>query len=284
MPLVEIRVAFCILAVMKKISFLVFLLLATLSSFASIDTLLVYSKHMNKSIKVIVIKPANAAAKDSLPVVYLLHGHSANYRQWLDEAPSIVQQSKDMQAILVLPDGGYNSWYFDSPINPSIQYETFIVKELIPFIDAAYATKANRNFRAITGLSMGGHGAFYLAMRNQAVFGNAGSICGGLDLRPFPNNWQLNKVLGDLSTQPENWEKNTVINLIDSIDVSKLNLIFDCGIADFFLGVNRAMHQKLLQKKIPHDYTERPGSHNTAYWSNSIHYQLMYFQHQFSKN
>jgi enterochelin esterase-like enzyme len=50
------------------------------------------------------------------------------------------------------------------------------------------------------------------------------------------------------------------------------------------LNVNRAMHQKLLSKKIPHDYTERPGNHNAAYWGNSINYQLLYFQHQFSKN
>ena len=277
MPLVEIRVAFCIFAVMKKISFTYLFLFAALSSFGSIDTLLVYSKQMNKSIKVIVIKPDINATKTPLPVIYLLHGHSANYRQWLNEAPSIVQQGKDMQAILVLPDGGYNSWYFDSPINPLIKYESFIVKELVPFIDSAYSTKADRNYRAITGLSMGGHGAFYLAMRNQSVFGNAGSIAGGLDIRPFPNNWQLNKVLGDISTSSDNWEKNTVINLMDNLDITNLNLIFDCGISDFFLGVNRSMHQKLLQKKIPHDYTERPGAHNIAYWSNSINYQLMYF-------
>ncbi len=284
MPHVEIQVAFSILAIMKKISFTCLFLFAALLSFASIDTLLVYSKQMNKSIKVLVIKPDLPSANIQMPVVYLLHGYSANYNQWLNEAPSIIQQGKDMQSILVLPDGGYSSWYFDSPINTAVRYESFIIKELVPFIDSAYSTKADRNYRAITGLSMGGHGAFYLAMRNQTVFGSAGSVCGGLDIRPFPNNWQLNKVLGDLSANAENWEKNTVINLIDSIDISNLNLIFDCGLSDFFLNVNRAMHQKLLLKKIPHDYTERPGTHNTAYWSNSINFQLMYFQHQFAKN
>lgn len=239
---------------------------------------------MNKSIKVVVIKPAKMESSNKYPVVYLLHGHSANYSQWIKEAPSIVQQGNDMQAILVLPDGGYNSWYFDSPINPTIRYESFIVKDLVPYIDSAYPTNADRNYRAITGLSMGGHGAFYIAMRNQSLFGSAGSVCGGLDIRPFPNNWQIDQLIGTIQEYPQNWEKYTVINIIDSIDVANLNLIFDCGLADFFLNVNRALHQKLLAKKIPHDYTERPGSHNTAYWSNSINYQLLYFQHQFAKN
>ncbi len=260
------------------------LLIAVVNTNAAVDTVLVYSKQMNSSIKVIIIKPNKMESSIKYPVVYLLHGHSANYRQWLIEAPSIVQQGNDMQAILVLPDGGYNSWYFDSPINPSIRYESFIVKELVPYIDSAYSTNADRNHRAITGLSMGGHGAFYIAMRNQSIFGSAGSVCGGLDIRPFPNNWQINQVLGPFNQTPENWEKNSVINLMDSIDIKDLNLIFDCGLSDFFLNVNRAMHQKLLTKKIPHDYTERPGTHNTAYWSNSINFQLLYFQHQFAKN
>jgi S-formylglutathione hydrolase FrmB len=268
---------------MKKYWLILFFLLGYIHSNASIDTVLVYSKQMNKSIKVLVIKPANYTKAIPLPVVYLLHGHGANYRQWLNNAPSIVQQGHDMQAILVLPDGGYNSWYFDSPVNPTVRYESFIVKELVPFIDSAYSTKTDRNHRAITGLSMGGHGAFYIAIRNQSIFGSAGSVCGGLDIRPFPNNWQINQLIGTIQANPENWEKYTVINLIDSIDISGLSLIFDCGLSDFFLNVNRAMHQKLLDKKIPHDYTERPGNHNPAYWGNSINYQLLYFQHQFAK-
>jgi S-formylglutathione hydrolase FrmB len=269
---------------MKKIVLVLLLFIGSFHAIASIDTLMVYSKSMNKHVKTLVIKPDSYANNIPMPVVYLLHGYSGNYRHWLDEVPSIVQQSNNMQSILVLPDGGYYSWYFDSPINPAMRYESFIVKELVPYIDSAYSTKADKNFRAITGLSMGGHGAFYIAMRNKTIFGSAGSICGGLDIRPFPNNWQISQVLGSFNQFQETWEKYTVINLIDSIDVSDINLIFDCGLSDFFLNVNRAMHQKLLGKKIPHDYTERPGTHNTAYWGNSISYHLLYFKNQFSKH
>jgi len=77
------------------------------------------------------------------------------------------------------------SWYFDSPIDKEMNYETYVSKELIGAIDTKYNTLANRESRAITGLSMGGHGAFYLAFRHQDIWGAAGSMSGGLDIRPI---------------------------------------------------------------------------------------------------
>jgi S-formylglutathione hydrolase FrmB len=236
---------------------------------------------MNKSIKVVVIKPK---LNKKLPVVYLLHGHGGNYAAWLKDAPQLQQRATETEAILVMPDGGYNSWYFDSPIDQTVRYESFITKELIPYIDSAYTTLANKDYRAITGLSMGGHGAFYLAIKHKELFSAAGSICGGLDIRPFPNNWQINKVLGSITTHKENWEKNTIINLIDSLKDGDLHLVFDCGIDDFFFPVNQQVHQKMLNLKIKHDYITRPGTHNGAYWKNSIDYHLLYFKKHFMLN
>lgn len=262
----------------KNLLFIILILGIAIHTKASVDTLLVYSKKMHKYIKTVVIDPDKSK---KLPVIYLLHGHSANYAQWVNDAPQMVKKATETGAIFVMPDGGYNSWYFDSPIDSSVRYETFITKELIPFIDSAFATKANRNNRAITGLSMGGHGAFYLALKHKDLFAAAGSICGGLDIRPFPNNWQISKVLGSINTDSQNWEKNTVINLIDSLKNNELQLIFDCGFDDFFLPVNRAVHEKLLAAKIQHDYIERAGTHNAAYWGNSIDYQLLFFRKKF---
>jgi S-formylglutathione hydrolase FrmB len=56
---------------------------------------------------------------------------------------------------------------------------------------------------------MGGHGALNLAFKHQDVFGAAGSMSGGVDIRPFPNNWDMAKQLGTYAEQPERWEKNT---------------------------------------------------------------------------
>lgn len=251
---------------------------------ATVDTLSVFSAQMNKPVKVVVIQPDQSDKTKPLPVIYLLHGFGGNYASWLRDAPQLKQKANEMQALLVLPDGGRGSWYFDSPVNPSVKYESFIVNELVPFIDANYTTIHSRTFRAITGLSMGGHGAFYLALRHKDIFGAAGSICGGVDFRPFPANWDLSKVLGPIDQYADNWNKNTVVNMVDSLKSGELQLIFDCGVDDFFLNVNRALHQKLGDQKVAHDYIERPGAHNSAYWRNSIDYQLVFFKKYFSAN
>ena len=260
------------------------LLLVVLLVHASVDTISIYSKAMNKPISVVIVKPNEIAKNEKIPTVYLLHGHGANYKQWITAAPQIEKTSNKMKALLVLPDGGYNSWYFDSKIDTSCKYETFIINELIPYIDANFPTINNRNARAITGLSMGGHGALYLAIKHQNLFAAAGSICGGVDIRPFPKNWDIAKKLGTIESYPSNWEKNTVINLVDSLKNGDLNIIFDCGTDDFFVSANRAFHKKLLAKKIAHTYTERPGKHNSNYWGSSIDYQLIYFKNWFADN
>jgi len=122
-----------------------------------------------------------------------------------------------------------------------------------------------------------------LAIRRQGVFVAAGSICGGGDIGLFPEKWYLNKKLGDTVCCMVNWDKNTVMNVVDQLQNGRLALIMDCGVGDFFIEVNRHLHQKLLEKKIDHDYTERPGEHNKAYWSNSIAYQLVFFRKFFDK-
>ncbi len=247
---------------------------------AKTDTIAVYSKRMQKPIKVVVIQPDKIAKDKKLPVVYLLHGHGGNHKAWLQSAPQLEAKANLLNMLLVMPDGSRNSWYMNSPINPAIQYESFMVNELVPYIDSAYNTNLKR---AITGLSMGGHGAFYLSFRNKGVFGAAGSICGGVDIRPFPKNWEINQLLGDINEQPANWEANTVINIADNLKADDLRIIFDCGYGDFFLSVNRALHQKLLKNKIPHDYTERPGAHTSAYWGSSIDGHLLYFSKYFKE-
>ena len=131
--------------------------------------------------------------------------------------------------------------------------------------------------RAITGLSMGGHGALYLAFRHPDIFGSAGSTSGGVDFRPFPENWELSERLGKYEEYPENWENNTVINMTHLIRPGQINLIIDCGTEDFFYEVNCNLHEKLLKEGIPHDFHVRPGVHWWTYWRNSIQYQILYF-------
>jgi S-formylglutathione hydrolase FrmB len=269
---------------MKNIvSILVCLFFVIVSNAARVDTIVVYSNEMHKNIKVAVVVPDRAAGKTGIkfPVVYLLHGYSGNYGSWLKDAPQLQSRADQYQVMLVCPDGGYGSWYYDSPINDSIKYETFITKELLPYIDSNFPTSANKDHRAITGLSMGGHGGLFLGMRHGNLFGNAGSVCGGVDIRPFPNSWDIKKSLGTIIEYPQNWTNYSVVTIAKNLKPGQLHIIFDCGVSDFFIDVNRSLHQVLLSNKIDHDYTERPGGHNKAYWSNSIDYQLQFFAKSF---
>lgn len=266
----------------KKIIFL--LTLNQLFIYASqVDTLIVQSESMNKSISNIVILPDNYSEENQLPVIYLLHGYSDNHETWINNAPKIKEYADKYNVIIVCPDANYSSWYFDSPIDDSIKYETYISSELVKSVDRNYNTIDNRNGRAITGLSMGGHGAFYLSFKHQDVWGAAGSISGGVDIVPFPSSWDISKQLGKYSDFTENWKNNSVINMVDLLQKDNLKLIFDCGIDDFFYDANFRLHNTLKEKNIPHDYTERPGMHNWDYFSNSVEYHILFFKRYFNK-
>ncbi|MEP7277718.1 MAG: alpha/beta hydrolase-fold protein [Bacteroidota bacterium] len=258
-----------------------FFLFIQQSKAAIVDTVDTYSASMKKNIKAVVIRPADYTALKEMPVVYLLHGYSDNYADWITRAKGIEKAADDFHMMIVCPDGGYGSWYWDSPVDPAFQYETYISNELVNWIDGKYKTIKNRKGRAITGISMGGQGALYLAFHHQDIFGAAGSMSGGVDIRSFPNNWDMAKRLGSYREQPERWEKYAVINLLYLLQPNSLALIIDCGTEDFFFRVNENLHEQLLMRNIPHDFITRPGGHNWRYWNNSIEYQLLFMYHYF---
>ncbi len=269
---------------MFRLLFLLFISNVALA--AKVDTLEIYSPSMRKTIKCLVVLPENYTfGGQPYPVLYLLHGWSGNFAGWLGDAPQLREHADRQQMLIVCPDGGYDSWYLDSPVDSAVRYETHIAKEVVLNVDYYYHTRRDRAGRAISGLSMGGHGALYLAIRNPDVFGAAGSMAGGLDLRPFRrNDWDLQGVLGKPDEYWDNWETHSVVNLVPRLKDVGLQLIIDCGLDDFFLETNREMHRRLLEADIPHEYTERPGEHNDAYWGNAVDYQVVFFSKFFQKN
>lgn len=272
---------------MMKKKNLLFLVLAfvTLPFYAAkVDTVLVKSPSMNKDIKVVIVTPDIAIGNKAkaCPTVYLLHGYSGNAETWVKIKPNLPEIADEKGIIFVCPDGK-NSWYWDCPKNKDFKYETFISSELINYIDNNYNTIPNKNNRAITGLSMGGHGALFNAMRHKDIFGAAGSTSGGVDIRPFPQNWDMNKHLGEMAANKQSWDEHTVINQINKINTGDLALIIDCGEGDFFLEVNKNLHNRLLARGIDHDFILRPGVHNNQYWKNSIDYQILFFSKYFNQ-
>ncbi|MDD2437703.1 MAG: alpha/beta hydrolase family protein [Massilibacteroides sp.] len=267
---------------MKKLSSLLFLFACSVYTLyaAKVDTVMVHSDSMNKGVEAIVVMPSGIKA--NIPVIYLLHGYSGDARSWIGLKPNLPEIADQMGIAFVCPDGK-NSWYWDSPKDPSSCYETFVAKELVSYVDANYPVKKDRSGRAITGLSMGGHGAMWLGLRHKDVFGAAGSTSGGVDIRPFPNNWEMSTLLGDESSNRDLWEQYTVINQIDRLKNGDLAIIIDCGYGDFFYEVNQDLHKKLCKYQIDHEFQVRPGVHNADYWRNSIDFQILFFKKFFDR-
>jgi len=270
---------------MKRLLFLsIGILLSLQHTFAAkVDTVTTFSASMKKNVKAVVITPDGYAQAKNLPVVYLLHGAGDSYSGWIKRVPAIQKYADDYQTIIVCPDGNVTSWYFDSPVDPEWKYETYVATELVNWVDQNYKTIKDRKGRAITGLSMGGHGALYLSFKHQDVFGAAGSMSGGVDITPFPLNWNIAKRLGDYDKYPERWKENAIVNMTHLLVPNRLALIIDCGKEDFFYQVNIKLHEQLDYNNIPHDFIIRPGVHNWDYWTNAVKYQLLYFSSFFNK-
>jgi S-formylglutathione hydrolase FrmB len=249
---------------------------------ANVDTVFIYSNSMHREYKAVVIKPSHYK-KHHFPVVYLLHGYGGWFSNWIIRVPQLKKYADDYHMIIVCPEGQTSSWYFDSPLDSTYRFETFISQEVPNYIDKHYHTIKSRKARAITGLSMGGHGAFFLAFRHPDVFGACGSMSGVMDLKYSSNSYDIKKRIGDTVNYKENWKNYSVINVVDNYPKDSLAIIFDCGVSDGFYKVNQQLHQKLLSLKIPHDYIERPGKHEWKYWANAVQYQLLFFRNYFEK-
>ena len=272
----------------KRLSVLLFsiVLLVGYLHAQTVDTVEVFSSKMNRNIKNVVILPVgyNQSKNDvKYSVVYLLHGYSGRYDTWVTYTKkNLPQESTKWNVIFVCPDGE-NSWYWDSPVNPASQFETYVSSELVSYIDKKYRTNATAKGRAITGFSMGGHGGLWLGINHPDVFGACGSMSGGVDIRPFPNSWDMKKHLGSYKQNPKVWDNHTVITQLDKIEPNTLSIIIDCGKDDFFYQVNEELHKEMLYRNIPHDYIMRPGAHTHAYWNSALDYQLQFFSKFFNQ-
>ena len=245
---------------------------------AVVDTINVRSDAMNKEIQTVIVLPGSG--KITAPVIYLLHGHGGNAKTWIGLKPNLPEIADRYGIIFVCPDGK-NSWYWDSPVNPSYRYETFVAKELVNYIDANYPTIKDRTARAITGLSMGGHGGLWIGLRHPDLFGNIGSTSGGVDIRPFPKKWNIADRLGPYAENPRRWADHTVMTLIEKVEPGQWNIIFDCGTEDFFYIIYCHLDKAMTRRGIKHTFLTSKGAHTPSYWHKSIQPQLRFFHSRF---
>ncbi|GAB2655173.1 alpha/beta hydrolase [Vibrio panuliri] len=268
---------------MKKLAVLISTILASSAVNAfQIETVEIDSDNTPENHKATVILPDGYSQDQRYPVVYVLHGWSGDYKVW-HEKTKIAKQADIHNLIIVLPEGNYDKWYIDSPVKKRSNYQTYIGQEVVEYIDKHFRTKAEKTQRAITGLSMGGFGAFNIALNNLDTFGNIGSISGGFEPKDFRYTWGLEEVFGDYDKYPTNWDNRAIKNTAHKLIFKDINITIDCGIDDFFIDSNRELHVKLQQLELDHDYSERPGGHTWVYWDNAIQYQMLFFSNKFAQ-
>ncbi|GAB3900879.1 alpha/beta hydrolase [Spirosoma agri] len=274
---------------------ILFSFLLTLPLFAAkVDSLDVPSAIMKKNLRAVVVLPdayaSSARNKTTYPVLYLLHGGYGHFNDWITKTPdkTLIHRLTDQyNLIIVMPEGDVFSYYLDSPVVKDSQFETYLTKEVIDKIDNSYRTIRTPKGRAITGLSMGGYGALYLATRHPDLYCAAGSMSGALNLDM--NTWKLppdafkniraefEKILGSFSQSPDGWAAYSVVNMADKMKTNGLKLVIDCGVDDFLIEPNRELHRRLVFNQTPHDYSERPGGHSWEFWQNALPYQVLFF-------
>ncbi|GAB3508093.1 alpha/beta hydrolase family protein [Spirosoma knui] len=278
------------------------LALACLLSFntlaAKVDTLDVPSTVMKKTMRAAVVLPESyAKGKTAYPVLYLLHGGYGHFNDWITKTPdkSLLHRLADQYNIIIaMPEGEVFSYYLDSPVAKGSQFESYLTRDVVEKIDKTYRTIRDKKGRVITGLSMGGYGALYLATRHPDLYCAAGSMSGALN--PDMNTWKLppdaaknikaefEKILGAFDQSPDGWAAYSVVGMADKMKANGLKLVIDCGVDDFLIEPNRELHRRLVFNQMPHDYSERPGGHSWEYWQNSLPNHVLFFSNVLKAN
>ncbi|MDQ6653005.1 MAG: esterase family protein [Acidobacteriota bacterium] len=249
---------------------------------ASVETIQFQSKLVNTTLPYNVILPRDykTSRTTRYPVLYLLHGLTGHYNDWIART-NIADYAAQYRLIVVMPEGN-NSWYIDSATVPTDKYESYILQELIPDVQRRYRTIEARYGRAIAGLSMGGYGAFKFGLKYPDRFAFAGSMSGAFGVTNYTEKetgtgaaWEtFLKLFGPAGSETR--KKNDLFELFQLVAPERVTSLpyfyFDCGTEDapVILNSNHELDERMLQKKIPHEYRELPGNHSWAYWDSQV--------------
>ncbi len=253
------------------------------------------------------------------PVVYYLHGGGGNERTWidrlaLDSIADSLQRTGAPDAILVMPDGDTGYWInweepggfwarcaadprrallqepADTYCVPQGRYESYLVEDVVRYVDSSYRTRADHRHRGIAGFSMGGYGAVFLAARHPDLFSAAVSHSGlvsPLYIGPHPYAGQamfastVSEILDQWPTyrwslfllefgrDTSGWWARDPFRQIDRLLAAGRRvpyLFLDVGTMDRFADQSRALSDTLRKRGVAHRYREWPGGHDDAYW------------------
>jgi enterochelin esterase-like enzyme len=248
----------------------------------------VSSKVLNREVRYSVYLPPDFGVSErKYPVVYLLHGYGDDETGWVQFgevnrlADKAIAEGTIPPMVIVMPDG-QKDWYINSA-DGRVKYEDFFVQEFMPFVEKTYPILAEKRFRGVAGLSMGGYGTLIMALKHPDLFAACAPLSAAVwtddEIRKFPDN-QYNAFFKTLfgtgangERVSDHWKANSPLNLVETGSAEKLKSVrywLDCGDDDFLIGGNCALHLLMKEKQIPHKFMVRHGVHNWPYWRSGI--------------
>jgi enterochelin esterase-like enzyme len=248
------------------------------------DNLVVPSKILKMDRKYAVYLPPDYYTSErSYPVLYLLHGAGDDQTGWvqfgevLTIADEAIKSGTATAMVIIMPDANTGKRGYVNDVKGEWRYEDFFFQEFMPFIESKYHIKAEKRYRAIGGLSMGGEGTFIYALHHPELFSAACPLSAATgpktlaDLKDY-HLWQ--GVEGVTDAEKESYFKHySVLDLIQNMPEDQKKAVrwyIDCGDDDFLYEGNCLVHIAMRQKEIPHEFRIRDGAHNWTYWRESL--------------
>jgi enterochelin esterase-like enzyme len=291
---------------MRRLFILILLVLSNIFSFGQqgkvMESLKFVSQKPSYTIEYSVYFPPDyEKSQRSYPVLYLLHGYSDDETGWIQFgeakyiADTAIQNGEIAPCIIIMPDGKV-TWYCNS-YDGSDPWEDVFINSFIPFVEKEYRIRPEKQYRAISGLSMGGYGALMLSMRYPDMFSSCVAFSSGTrpdsDVIAMPDDEYKNlfgNIYGKNLTKEnrisEAWKSHSPLHLLESVDIDELKSVryyIDCGDDDFLYHGNSMLHIKIRQLEIPHEFRVRDGGHVWGYWRTGLPEGLKFISKTFHR-
>jgi len=219
------------------------------------------SKSVGNKRKTLVYTPPGYSPATKYPVLYLLHGIGGDEEEWHRGAKpevildNLIADKKAVPMIVVLPNGRAQpndraEGNIMAAAPAFAKFEQDLLGDLIPFIEAKYSTKTDRESRALAGLSMGGGQSLNFGLAHLETF----AWIGGFSAAPNTN-------------PPE----QLVPDPAKATKLLKL-LWISCGDHDGLIFISQRTHAYLKEKNVPHIWHVDAGVHDFAVWRNDLHH------------
>lgn len=236
--------------------------------------------------RVLVVKPPSYERDRSrrYPILIFLHDGYGNERtlQTHGVASDLAARMTDgrLPEFLLVAPGAAGSWFSDY-YDGSRRYEQFLTGDLLAEIEKRYRVRPGREARGITGISMGGYGAFKLALKHPDLFASVSSLSGALipldweDLQRYSwfARWTLKRVFGK-SRQENSLAENDVWRLLRNARFESPPFLahLRAGTSDVYrLDRVAAQFGSILNEQgIPSTVVLEPGGHDWDYWRRGL--------------